>query len=391
MRSIQLKTWYWIHKWTSLISTVFLLMLCITGLPLIFMHEIDHALGRTVEAPDLVNVSDRVSVNEIVADAQRRRPDDAIQFLAADPEDPDLWYLRLGEEITSPEASAFYTYDARNGDFLAEYPLNEGFMSVMFRLHYDMYAGLPGTLFLGAMGVLLVISLISGTVLYGPFMKKLKFGTVRRHKTSQLKWLDLHNLLGIATLVWLFVVGATGVVNTLAIPIFSLWQSNGLAEMTMPYKDKEALDEFPSTEKAVETALSVLPDTNISFMAYPGNDFASSSHFVAFMQGDTPLTSKLLTPILIDAKTGEYVDKREMPWYVSALMLSQPLHFGDYGGIPLKVLWAILDIIAIIVLFSGLYLWYKARHVSFEVWLAKVQGDKESASIEQIKQNTIRS
>ena len=372
MRPIQLKTWYWIHKWTSLISTIFLLMLCITGLPLIFMHEIDHALGHTVDAPELTNVSgQQVSVNEIVTDAQLRRPDDAIQFLVGDPDDPDLWYLRLGKEITSPDASAFYTYDARTGEFLAEYPLDEGFMSVMFRLHYDMYAGLPGTLFLGAMGLLLVLSLISGTVLYGPFMKKLKFGTVRREKTSQLKWLDLHNLLGIATLVWLFVVGGTGVINTLAIPIFSLWQTNGLAEMTAPYKDKEALQEYPSTDQAVKTALSVMPDTNISFMAYPGNDFASPHHFVAFMQGNTPFTSKLLTPILIDAQTGEFIDKTEMPWYVSTLMLSQPLHFGDYGGLPLKILWAILDIIAIIVLLSGLFLWYKARNVSFESWLTR--------------------
>ena len=44
-----------------------------------------------------------------------------------------------------------------------------------------------------------------------------------------------------------------------------------------------------------------------------------------------------------------------------ALALSQPLHFGDYGGLPLKVLWALLDIITIIVLGSGLYLWIARR------------------------------
>src|SRR5690606_34602273 len=35
----------------------------------------------------------------------------------------------------------------------------------------------------------------------------------------------------------------------------------------------------------------------------------------------------------------------------------QPLHFGDYGGLPLKALWAALDVITIVVLASGLYLW----------------------------------
>ncbi|CAO3425138.1 hypothetical protein [Azospirillum doebereinerae] len=50
-----------------------------------------------------------------------------------------------------------------------------------------------------------------------------------------------------------------------------------------------------------------------------------------------------------------------MPWYMLALRLSQPLHFGDYGGLPLKILWALLDIVAIVILGSGLYLWWTRR------------------------------
>lgn len=68
-------------------------------------------------------------------------------------------------------------------------------------------------------------------------------------------------------------------------------------------------------------------------------------------------TSQLLTPALIDAETGELTAMRTMPWYMTALRLSSPLHFGDYGGMPMKILWAVLDIIAIIILVSGLYLW----------------------------------
>ena len=36
-----LRRWSWTHKWSSLVCTVFMLLLCITGLPLIFHHEID--------------------------------------------------------------------------------------------------------------------------------------------------------------------------------------------------------------------------------------------------------------------------------------------------------------------------------------------------------------
>ena len=40
------------HKWSSLVCTVFMLLLCLTGLPLIFHHEIGHLLGTEVEAPE---------------------------------------------------------------------------------------------------------------------------------------------------------------------------------------------------------------------------------------------------------------------------------------------------------------------------------------------------
>ena len=45
MRTGTIRAWGWIHKWTSLVCTLFLLMLCLTGLPLIFHDEIDGALN----------------------------------------------------------------------------------------------------------------------------------------------------------------------------------------------------------------------------------------------------------------------------------------------------------------------------------------------------------
>ena len=40
-----IRFWYLVHKWSSLIPAAFLLMLCLTGLPLIFHDEIDAAMG----------------------------------------------------------------------------------------------------------------------------------------------------------------------------------------------------------------------------------------------------------------------------------------------------------------------------------------------------------
>lgn len=361
------KTWVAWHKWSSLVCTLFMLLLCVTGLPLIFAHEIDHLMGYSVDPPETVAAPAQApGVESIVAAANARRPDDAVQFLVADPEEPNIWFVRLGARADGP-ISAFYTYDARTGEFVSEYPLNQGFMNVMYRLHVDLFAGLPGTLFLGLMGLLLVVSLVSGAVVYAPYMRKLKFGTVRKHRRPRIKWLDIHNLIGIVTLAWLLVVGATGVINTLAIPIFGQWQNTELAAMLAEYQDKAPLNARIPVDQALAAVRAAEPNMDLSFLAYPGNEFAGQHHYAAFMQGDTPFTSKLLKPVLVDASTGAVTASKPLPWSVSALLLSQPLHFGDYGGLPLKILWAVLDLLAIAVLITGLYLWWKKRKAPVSV------------------------
>jgi uncharacterized iron-regulated membrane protein len=340
-----------------------MLLLCLTGLPLIFSHEIDHLIGRSIEPPEMsqARAQARASLDDIVADAAARHPDDAVQFVIRDPDEPEFWFVRMGETTDAREASAFLFYDARTAEYLHAYPLGEGFMDLMLRLHIDLFAGLPGMLFLGFMGLLLIASLVSGTVLYGPFMRRLPFGTVRRGRGPWMRWLDLHNLIGIVTLAWVFVVGLTGVINTLTVPIFAHWQNSQLAEMIGPHRDLEPIGSGASAQRALEAAQSAQPDMHLSFMAFPGNGFAGPRHFVAFMQGNTAWTSNVLRPVLIDADSGQAIDSRALPWYVHALLLSQPLHFGDYGGMPMKILWALFDLLTIVVLASGLYLWLKKR------------------------------
>lgn len=373
-----LRAWFLVHKWTSLVSTLFLLLLCVTGLPLIFAHEIDHALGNSVDPPELADIPDvPASVDAMIADAQARYPDEHMQFVVGDPDDPNVVFIRMGESPEGSTINVFDTYDARTGEHLVAYPLEAGgFMEVMTHLHVDLYAGLKGTLFLGSMGIFLLLSLVSGVVLYGRVMRKLRFGTVR-NKTPRLRWLDLHNLLGIATLVWLLVVGVTGTINALAIPIFQQWQETELAEMTAKHAapDQPPVTELVSVDTVLQNAAAVAPGKVLSFLAFPGNEFASPHHFTAFMVGEDARTERLFTAVLVDAANGEVLEVSSMPWYTQVLFISQPLHFGDYGGLPLKILWAVLDVLAIVVLGSGVYLWVKKRKQTVDDWLAVAQGE----------------
>jgi uncharacterized iron-regulated membrane protein len=229
------------------------------------------------------------------------------------------------------------------------------------------------------MGLLFVVAVISGVVVYAPFMRKLDFGVVRVTKSPRLKWLDLHNLLGIAITAWLLVVGVTGVFNTLDIPLANQWRHGQLAEMTAPYRNAPPLTHLGSLDTAVETARKASPGMHPSSVSYPGSFFGTPHHYNVFMRGSEPVTARLLKPTLIDAATGALTDTRDMPLHIRALFLSRPLHFGDYGGIVLKVVWALLDLAAIAVLSSGLYLWLGRRRSPIDARINELAAGGEDA------------
>lgn len=365
MTSRTIRIWSKIHTWTSLVSTAFLLLLCVTGLPLIFYHELDHALYGEVEPAQLAADAPRANLDTVVANGLAKFPGQAVQFMFWDREEPEIVMLSIGRAVDSdPEHNRLVRLDSRTGEFLDEVDFRSRLTYVFYRLHVDMYAGLPGKLFLGLMGLLFCVAIVSGVVLYGPSTRKLDFGTVRRDRSRLVRWLDLHNLLGVVTVVWALTVGFTGVINTWADLIFKLWQNDQLVEMVGAYKNRTLPQGPTSVEAAVASARAAMPGMTPSFVAFPGNPFSSKSHYAVFMRGETPLTSRLLRPALIEADTGTLTDTRSLPLYAKALLVSQPLHFGDYGGLPLKIVWALLDLATIVVLATGLYLWAKRRRRS---------------------------
>lgn len=364
MKQNTLRLWSAVHTWTSLICTAFMLMLCLTGLPLIFHDEIEALLDDHAWQPANPD-GPMLSLDAILAAAYANRPGEVPLFMSFDTDRPVV-------NVTSgptPDAASgdmhFASFDRTSGALVPAHD-DGGVMHFLLQLHTDMFLGLPGMLFLGAMGLLLVAAIVSGVVLYAPFMRKLDFGTLRTHRSRRLKWLDYHNLLGIVTVAWLLVVGLTGVVNTLANPIVDAWRNQSLADLTAGYEGSAIPTpaEMASLDHAVAQAVDAAPDMTLQFVAFPGGSWSTDYHYAIFLHGNTPLTSHIITPALVDARAGAFADMREMPWYNKALALSGPLHFGDYGGLPLKILWAILDVLTIVVLVTGLYLWVVRRRAA---------------------------
>jgi len=362
---MKLKAWHWVHKWSSLVCTVFLLVICITGLPLVFHEEIDHWQDDGQPYAQVPEGTPKASVDGMARQARAMYPGEVIDFIFADDDEPEVYVGMAPSYDADPKFSHMVKFDGHTGEVLKDGPPESqerlSFMGIMLALHVDWFAGLPGQLFLGLMGLLFVAAIVSGMVLYGPFMKKLPFGAVREGRSRRLKWLDLHNLLGIVTLAWGLVVGVTGVINELATPLFGLWQATEVAQLLAPYKGQPPPSTPSSVQAAMDTASAALPGHTALSVNFPGSRFGTPHHYLVWLKGGSPLTAHLFTPVLIDAATGKLDTIVQPPWYLTALELSRPLHFGDYGGLPLKFLWALLDLITIVVLASGLYLWVARR------------------------------
>ena len=88
LKAKTVRIWSVVHTWSSLISTLFLLLLCVTGLPLIFHHEIDELLGYDPK-PEIVQPGTaKRSIDEIARTALAHDPGRVLQYILRDKDEP---------------------------------------------------------------------------------------------------------------------------------------------------------------------------------------------------------------------------------------------------------------------------------------------------------------
>jgi uncharacterized iron-regulated membrane protein len=178
MHARTIRLWCWVHKWTSLFCTGFLLVLCVSGLPLIFRDEIDHLLYGSTSAAAVPPGTPEADLDRLAAAAVARYPREVVQFILWDPDEPDVVALAMGDSATAdPDRNIVVRFDAHTAAYLGTPDVTGRVTHVFLELHTELFAGGWGRLFLSVVGLSFVIAIISGTVLYAPAMRKLAFGT----------------------------------------------------------------------------------------------------------------------------------------------------------------------------------------------------------------------
>ncbi|KJV34753.1 PepSY-associated TM helix domain-containing protein [Luteibacter yeojuensis] len=368
MKRRALRAWDRVHTWSSLVVTVFLFVAGLTGLPLLFSDEISDAFDPSL--PGLSGQAGRAPVDAMVRDVERAHPGHVVVATFLDPRHARVTVTSASSWAAfrdDADSAVSTVFDVATGKVVlagrADNGPGDAFIQVVHDIHESLFLGPPGTWVMLLVALCFLASLASGIVLYAPFNRGVGFANVRRQRT-RTAWLDRHNFHGIVLAAWACVVAATGMLNALERPLFDRWQAHEVTPR-IAATDVGAPPVGParrvSLDRAIAAARRATPGMRLTGIVFPGSPYGTPVHFVAWSQGASTLTAELYQPVLVDARTATVTAVLPMPWYLRSIELSRPLHFGNVGGLAMKIAWAAADALLMGLLGSGIYLWLTRR------------------------------
>lgn len=378
-RAHALPRWFrvnlWLHRWTGLIATPFFLILCVTGSILIFHEPVDRLLGDV--PPAAAMPAHPLTAGQLAAAAAKQSPGEDVQSVSLSPDMPGQAYVGMTKPGPSKlEDGRLILLDRGTGKLLPLTPPASTFTGILLELHSRWFAGLAGELFGAALALTVLVALISGLVVHAPFTKRLAFGRIRRERGARTRQLDLHNFIGTVVTGWALVVASTGLALDLGTLALMRWQATDLKEMVGTSSGSQP-SRLADPDRVIATARRAMPDRDPQLIIWPNTDFSSPRHFTVLMYGTKPWNERLFDIAVVDAENATLSSARPLPMYLQAVVASGPLHFGDYGGLPLKLLWLASAWLTLFITANGAWLWFakrrsarRTKHTAIPVGLA---------------------
>lgn len=350
------KLFYKIHIYVGIFVALHLIVLTVTGSVLLFKdeiegHESDHGHHEDVVLPP---------IDSHFKALLEKYPNERPLAFSIEESDHDIAQLRLGLNNSKffRESRRVY-FNVETGAEVVAPKKTSSFMDFILRLHREFLLGSNGKIYVALIGLLYAFTLISGFFIYGNFSKKTNFGEIRRQSKRSMSG-DLHRFIGMTVFAWGLLIAVTGLFLGLNSTLIKVFQYRELQKLNIQYPVAPT-GERASLDKVLASARAALPETTFDYMAFPDTQFSPPGHFLILMHGSTPWTERLVELVVVDAVTGDVTEVREIPWYLKFTMLSEPLHFGNYGGLYLKILWFLMSAVSLALPVLGIYIWWDRR------------------------------
>ncbi|WP_186755037.1 PepSY-associated TM helix domain-containing protein [Echinicola salinicaeni] len=305
--------------------------------------------------------------------------------------------LSASKDTTASEEAkkrSFFYMDTDNFSTYT-YASNYSIGEFLYRLHFFAQLNLWGTtgyILAGFVAFFFLFAIITGVLVH---WKKIvsNFYVFRPMASLKNIWTDAHTALGIIGLPYQFVYAVTGACLIIGTSVMSPAVVNFMydGDTNQLYEDfgfnppkfkmaNEHLLETPEINQFLEKATSKWEGFEVTTLQV--FNYGDANMKVG-LEGHTQYDLKFAGrgEIIYNVLTGdeEHVVNpfTETSYLDAATAVITQLHFGDYGGVPLKVIYFILGIVSCFVIISGVMIWLVARdkkHIAekkrkFNAWL----------------------
>ena len=346
-----LKTHLPLHTWCGVVSALFLIVCFLAGALTLFLDD----LNRWAAPPP----------PSVMPAPDARQQAQLLDYMATHPEITTTFTLHLRTTADAPaplswerDGEQFWATRDANGQwrrFSAPLPaLGE----VLDDLHRT--AGIPGAVggyTMGVVAVLYALALISGTVLLLPRFKRQLFA-LRPEGGRRRAWLDLHNLLGLTALPFHLVIAITTAVFVFYAPLEQAMRALSPAADT-DVAEAAGQGELLPPATLLARAQAFAPALQAERMVFDALDDRAEALVVVL--GGTATGGRRLYVALNPYGGALRYRNSGGSFYHAASDAFAALHFGNYGGYPLRWLYFVLALAGAVLFYTGNLLWLGKR------------------------------
>lgn len=340
---MKLRKIYLIHKYTGLCAGIFIFILVVSGSILVFHDDLDQwQLKRYSQVENTRPVS----------------VDMGYRTVSAQYADWDVRLIRFSErrdhalvfQLRKPEERLLAVVHPSNGALIKVIPQSQTLVYWVLKLHYTLLAGLVGEMLVLLSGLLFIISLLTGLIVYRKVLLKTLLFRVRfSFKTSNAFYSSLHRYVGVWSLLLNLLMGLSGVVISYEIV------SAGLKKQEIP---QIALPEINISIDGVLKDIQLnVPDFKAEYIRFPLNS-SQPMNIAGSYTRNSPFFSKYYNVIKVDINSGDYTDVSSTNNLSS---LVRGIHFVEYGNGLIRVIFVLVGLSAGILTLSAYLIWVRRR------------------------------
>lgn len=367
MKAATVRNYLSVHTWTGILAGMLLFIAFYAGALSMFSPEITHWARAEPERSGASQDADALAAAFFQAHPEVER---ATLVLAS--ESNAAPYMRWGKRGQTPQRVEL---DGQGRLRPLPAPAAE---AGQFVDHMHRKGGLPmprdtAEPVIGIVSMLYALALISGVVVLLPSLVKDLF-VVRFGRNVKRLWLDLHNLLGVASLPF-------HVVMALSAAVFCLhdWIYDAQGRWVYPQglRAIEAQAQLPRMPVPLDRtvwrtptllaadAAGIVPGFAATALDYRGLGTPKASVFLAGTEDVHFKRRPREGFVVLDPASGTQLQDGMTPGQGSAMARTLvsffSLHFGSYGGEPVRVLYAVLGVMGAMLFYTGNVLWIESR------------------------------